>query len=103
MEGHEEAQLCCTACGLETEHTLRYAGRLLVSTECGNCGAMRHHPEPDLRHAYLHDLESRVLSKPGRWVNRLRRHPVETLVELPGAILSQPVKIAREILTVLRG
>jgi hypothetical protein len=103
MEGRELAQLRCTSCGLETEHTLRYAGRLLVSTKCGNCGETRHHPESDLRHAYIHDLESRVLSKPGRWVNRLKRHPVETLIELPGAILSQPVKIAREIITVLRG
>lgn len=103
MEGLELAQLRCTSSGLETEYTLRYAGRLLVSTECGNCGAARHHPEPDLRHAYLNDLESRVLSKPGRWVSRLRRHPVETLIELPGAILSQLVKIAREITTVLRG
>lgn len=103
MDGHELAQLRCSSCGLETEHTLRYAGRLLVSTECGNCGAIRHHPEHDLRHAYLHDLESRLLSKPGRWVSRLRRHPVQTLIELPGAIISQPMKIAREIITVLRG
>jgi hypothetical protein len=103
MEGLELAQLRCTSCGLETEHTLRYAGRLLVSSKCGNCGAVQHHPDSDLRHAYLHDLESRVLSKPGRWANRLKRHPVETLIELPGAILSQPVKIAREIITVLRG
>ncbi|CDO05661.1 hypothetical protein BN977_00436 [Mycolicibacterium cosmeticum] len=103
MEGRELAQLRCSECGLETEHTLRYAGRLLVSTECGNCGAQRHHPEHDLRHAYIHDLELRVLSKPGRWVNRLRRHPVQTLVALPGAVLSQPVKILREIVTVLRG
>jgi hypothetical protein len=36
-------------------------------------------------------------------VNRLRRHPVQTLVALPGAVLSQPVKILREIVTVLRG
>jgi hypothetical protein len=103
MEGRELAQLRCTSCGLETEHTLRYAGRLLVSSECGNCGATWHHPEADLRHAYLHDLESRVWSKPRRWGNRLRRHPVETLVALPAAILSQPIKFAREVLTVLRG
>jgi hypothetical protein len=103
MEGREQAQLRCTSCGLETEHTLRYAGRLLVSTECSNCGATWHHLEPDLRHAYLHDLESRLWSKPRRWVGRLRRHPVATLVALPGAVVSQPIKIAREIITVLRG
>ena len=103
MEGLESAQLRCTCCGLECEHVLRYAGRLLVSTKCTNCGATRHHPESDLRHAYIHDLESRVLSKPSRWIRRLKRHPAQTLVELPGAILSKPLKIAREIITVLRG
>jgi hypothetical protein len=103
MEGLELAQLRCTSCGLDTDHTLRYAGRLLVSTECGNCGATWHHSDSDLRNAYLHDLESRLLSKPRRWFNRLRRHPVETLVALPGAVLSQPIKIVREIITVLRG
>lgn len=103
MDGRESAQLRCTSCGMETEHVLRYAGRLLVSTECGNCGALWHHSEADLRHAYIHDLESRVLSKPRRWVDRLRRHPVKTLASLPGAILSQPAKIVREVITVLRG
>jgi uncharacterized protein (DUF983 family) len=103
MDGRELAQLRCTACGLETEHSLRYAGRLLVSTHCGNCGATWHHQEADLRHAYIHDLESRVWSKPGRWVARLRRHPLETLVALPVAIVAQPIKIAREVITVIRG
>jgi hypothetical protein len=103
MEGRESAELRCTSCGLETEHKLRYAGRLLVSTECSNCGATWHHEESDLRHAYVHDLESRIWTKPRRWVDRLRRHPVETLVALPVAVLIQPIKIIREIVTVLRG
>jgi hypothetical protein len=103
MDGRELAQLRCTSCGVEAEHTLRYAGRLLVSTECLNCGATRHHPDEDLRHAYVHDLESRLCSKPRRWIARLRRHPVGTLVALPGAVLSQPIKIVREVITVLRG
>jgi hypothetical protein len=102
MEGRETAELRCPSCGLETAHTLRYAGRLLVSTECGHCGCTTHHPESDIRHAYVHDLESRIWTKPGRWLKRLRRHPVETVLDLPRAILVQPIKFAREIVTVLR-
>ncbi|MGU3432627.1 hypothetical protein ACNHUS_06375 [Actinomycetes bacterium M1A6_2h] len=103
MEGRESAVLRCTSCGLETEHTLRYAGRLLVSTICGNCEFTWHHSDSDLRNAYVHDLESRVLSKPGRLIRRFRRRPLETALDLPRAALSQPVKLAREIVTILRG
>jgi hypothetical protein len=103
MEGRETAELRCYKCGLEAEHTLRYAGRLLVSTECGNCGFTWHHTDSDLKHAYVHDLESRIWTKPGRWVRRLRRHPVKTALDLPRAIVTQPIKIVREIVTVLRG
>jgi hypothetical protein len=104
IEGRATGELRCVSCGLETDHTLRYAGRLLVSTECGNCGFTVHHNDSeDLRHAYVHDLESRIWTKPGRWLRRLRRHPVETALDLPRAVLYQPIKIAREIITVLRG
>jgi len=103
MEGRETAVLRCSNCGLEVEHTMRYAGRLLVSSMCDNCGFTWHHEESDLRTAYVHDLESRIWTKPGRWLRRLRRHPVETALELPAALARQPFKIAREIITVIRG
>lgn len=102
MEGRESGVLRCSSCDLDTEHTLRYAGRLLVSTTCTNCGYTWHHIDPDLRYAYLHDLEMRIWTKPGRWLRQLQRHPVETLLTLPVALIRQPVKIAREIITVIR-
>ncbi len=103
MEGRETAVLQCDTCGHEAEHELRYAGRVLVFTQCGDCGFAWHHLEPDLRDAYVRDLGSRVWSKPGRWLRRLRRHPVGTVLELPVALAAQPVKLVREIVTVLRG
>lgn len=103
MEGRETAVLHCAACDLEGEHTVQYAGRVLVFVECAACGFTWHHSEPDLRSAYVGDLASRLWSKPRRWVRRLHRHPLGTLVELPVALVSQPVKIAREIVAVLRG
>lgn len=102
MEGREQGILTCFSCGLETEHTLTYAGRLLVSSVCGNCGFTWHHDEDDLRSAYLRDLESRIWNKPGRWLRRLRRHPLQTAREFPGALARLPVKLAREIVTVFR-
>lgn len=102
MDGRQQADLTCSSCGLETEHTLNYAGRLLVSAVCSNCGFTWHHTNTDLRSAYIRDLESRIWHKPERWLRQLRRDPLRTARELPGALVRLPVKLAREIATVLR-
>lgn len=102
MEGREHALLTCVSCGQESEHVLTYAGRLLVSTRCPNCGFTWHHSDHDLRNAYLQDLESRIASKPGRWLDRLRREPIRTALALPRAMVRQPAKFIREIRTVLK-
>jgi hypothetical protein len=102
MEGREHALLTCVSCGEESEHALTYAGRLLVSTECLSCGFTWHHSDHDLRSAYLHDLESRIVSKPRRWLDRLRREPLKTALALPSALARQPGKFIREIRTVLK-
>jgi hypothetical protein len=55
------------------------------------------------RAAYLHDLEQRLLTKPVRLARRMVRHPVRFMVQLPGAVLRQPVKLAAELREVLQG
>jgi hypothetical protein len=95
-------ELTCTACHRTTVHELHYAGRLLASTRCTNCGHEVRHAADDLRTAYLHDLEQRLLTKPIRLARRMARHPVRFLVHLPGAVLRQPVKLAAELREVLR-
>lgn len=102
MEGRETAVLQCSSCGLESEHVVQYAGRVLVFTECTSCRFAWHHNEADLRNAYVHDLGARVVSKPRRWVRRLRRRPLRTVLKLPVAMAAQPVKFIRELIAVLR-
>lgn len=102
MQGRETAVLQCGSCGEESEHVVQYAGRVLVFTKCLNCQLVWHHNETDLRSAYAHDLSSRVATKPRRWVRRLRRRPLKTVLELPAAMVAQPAKFVREVLAVLR-
>ncbi|MBT0566048.1 hypothetical protein [Williamsia sp. CHRR-6] len=102
VDGRETAVLQCDHCGVEADHVLQYAGRLLASTECSNCGFTWHRGEADLREEYVKDLLSRVWTKPARWQRRLRRRPVSTLLELPAAIATQPLKFVREFVAVLR-
>jgi hypothetical protein len=98
----EHAELLCTSCGETAEHELRYAGRLLESTRCLNCGHVVELEQRALLPAYLHDLEQRVVSKPGRMLKRASTDRSSFLRGLPAAIARQPVKIARELWTVIK-
>ena len=53
--------------------------------------------------AYLRDLEHRLLTKPQRTLRRALQDPVEFVVTLPGALARQPVKLVRELRSLLRG
>jgi hypothetical protein len=98
----QHADLECETCGTVTEHELRYAGRLLESTRCTQCGTHTEVPGHVLLPDYVHDLEHRVASKPRRLVRRVMHEPGPFLRGLPRAVLRQPLKFAREFREVLR-
>ena len=95
--------LVCRQCGQSELHELRYAGRLLASSTCLNCGAVIKHDESDLRRAYLKDLEGRLRTKPGRMAKRAVRHPAAFVTQLPYAILRKPARLLEEAKPVLAG
>lgn len=98
----EYADFPCTACGETVEHELRYAGRLLESTRCCNCDHVVELEQWVLLPAYLHDLEQRVVSKPARLMHRANTDRLGFLLSLPRAVARQPLKIAREVWTVIK-
>ena len=95
--------LTCVACAQEVPHELTVVGRLLQSTRCTACGHVVRHEQRDLMTAYLRDLEHRLLTKPQRTLRRALQDPVEFVVTLPGALARQPVKLVRELRSLLRG
>lgn len=92
------AVLDCPHCGRPTEHELRYAGRLLVSSGCTVCGRSI---DLDVRRRYVADLAGRIRSKPRRLVRRLRRHPVAFSAGLPRSTAAKPLRVYEEIKLVL--
>ena len=98
----EHVELHCETCDLDTSHELHYAGRLLESTRCTRCGSHLEVNQRTMLPAYAHDLEKRILSKPGRMLRRARKDPWGYLRSLPGAVVRQPVKFVREFSEVLR-
>jgi hypothetical protein len=94
--------LGCEHCHGEHVHEVTYAGRLLASTLCSNCGHEIAKSLPGLRRAYIADIEHRVLTKPFRMLRHAVHHPVTFARDLPGAVLAKPAKMEVE-LRVLQG
>jgi uncharacterized Zn finger protein len=90
----------CPSCGEETTHELHYAGETLHEIRCTSCGEefyAHHHPVE----GYASELRLRVVSKPGRLMSEVRTRP-STLVKIPGRVITKPVRMARELIEVLR-
>ena len=97
MDHVHTALLACHECSGEHLHEVTYAGRLLASTVCSNCGHTVARDLPGLRRAYLADVEHRVRTKPRRMLRRVIRHPVSFALDLPGALLVKPAKMEAEL------
>lgn len=94
--------LSCKRCGRETVHELRYAGRILCSAGCSECGYTVYHEGNDLRRAYLFDLGRRVWTKPGRMARRVAHHPGQFLAGLPASVINKPGRLLQEIRPLVR-
>ena len=97
MDHVHNVVLACHSCAGEHLHEVTYAGRLLASTVCSNCGHRIAKDLPALRRAYLADVEHRVRTKPRRMLRRVIRHPVAFALDLPGALLVKPAKMEAEL------
>ena len=98
----EYAELHCETCDRVTDHELHYAGRLLESVRCTRCETHLELSQRALLPAYARDLESRIVSKPGRLLRRAARDPVGFAKGLPAATLRQPRKFLREFWSLIR-
>jgi hypothetical protein len=97
MDHVHNAVLACHHCEGEHLHEVTYAGRLLASTVCSNCGHTIAKDLSELRRAYLTDVEHRFRTKPRRMLRRVIRHPVTFARDLPGALLVKPAKMEAEL------
>jgi hypothetical protein len=96
MEHVHLVVLRCSGCDGEHLHEVTYAGRLIAATVCDNCGHLLAKDLPELRRAYVADIEHRVLTKPIRMLRRAVAHPFAFARDLPGAVLTKPGKLEAE-------
>ena len=92
----EQTELMCAVCNQDTVQQVNYAGRLLTHVTCTECGTVVRFDTGRLTEDYVADLHMRIRTKPRRLLRRARKHPLDFISTLPGAIARQPGKLLRE-------
>ena len=94
--------LFCVNCNDETPHTVQYIGSHLRSISCDRCNKKVEIDRRHLRTVFAEDFIDRILTKPHR-MNEDMKKAFATLVPFfPKRLLREPIKVIREIYSVLR-
>ncbi len=97
-----KTELFCLHCGKEVPHTIVYAGRYLNRIKCDRCGTEIALDRKKILESYATDTVERVLTKPHRLTEEMRRDLTTFITSLPIRILTKPYRMAKEILEVIK-
>ena len=97
MTSEVKTFLFCLYCNKETSHTIIYKGRYLEYIRCNICGNAVRINREKLLETYTADFIDRVLTKPQRLTEEIKRDLSQFLKSIPIRILTKPYRIAREI------
>jgi len=96
MTSKVKAQLFCLHCNKETNHIIIYKGEYLEDIKCSICGNEIRIREK-LLETYTADFIERVLTKPQRITEEIKKDLSRFLKSMPIRILTKPYRVAREI------
>jgi len=97
MTSKVKAQLFCLHCNKETNHTITYKGEYLEDIKCNICGNEIRINREKLLETYTVDFIDRVLTKPHRITEEIKKDISHFLKSIPIRILTKPYRVAREI------
>ncbi|MBC7334113.1 MAG: bh protein, partial [Actinobacteria bacterium] len=86
----------------EESHTVYYIGEYLKSIVCDNCGKKLEIDRRHLRTVFAEDFINRILSKPHRITEDMKKAFVSLVPFFPKRLLREPVKVLKEIYEVLK-
>ena len=92
-----KALLFCLHCNKETDHTIVYKDRYLEDIKCSICGNEIRINREKLLETYTADFIDRVLTKPHRITEEMKKDLSQFLKSIPIRILTKPYRVAREI------
>jgi len=94
--------LFCVNCNKETPHTVFYIRNYLRSVVCDNCNKRIEIDRRHLRTVFAEDFINRILTKPHRVTEDMKRAFATLMPFFPKRLFREPLKVLREIYAVLK-
>ncbi|OPL17533.1 MAG: hypothetical protein AVO38_00700 [delta proteobacterium ML8_D] len=94
--------LYCINCNKETTHTVYYIGSYLRSVVCDNCHKRIEIDRRHLRTVFAEDFIDRILTKPHRMTEDMKKAFVTLTPFFPSRLFKEPLKVLKEIYAVLK-
>lgn len=94
--------LFCVNCNEETPHTVQYIGSYLRSVTCDNCSKKIEIDRRHLRTVFAEDFIDRLLTKPHRINEDMKRAFATMLPFFPKRLFLEPLQVFREIYGILK-
>ena len=94
--------LFCINCNEETPHTVQYIGSYLRSVSCDNCSKKIEIDRRHLRTVFAEDFIDRILTKPHRINEDMKRALATLMPFFPKRLFLEPLQVFREIYGILK-
>jgi hypothetical protein len=94
--------LFCINCNEETPHTVQYIGSYLRSVSCDNCTKKIEVDRRHLRTVFAEDFIDRILTKPHRMTEDMKRAVAILMPFFPKRLIREPLKVLKEIYEILK-
>ena len=94
--------LFCVNCNEETPHTVQYIGSYLRSVTCDNCSKKIEIDRRHLRTVFAEDFIDRLLTKPHRISQDMKRAFATLMPFFPKRLFLEPLQVLREIYGILK-
>ncbi|MDD3818747.1 MAG: hypothetical protein PHG41_02790 [Actinomycetota bacterium] len=94
--------LFCINCNKESPHTVYYVGNYLRRVVCDNCNKKIEIDRRHLRTVFAEDFIDRVLTKPRRMTDDIRKAFATLLPFFPKRLFEEPLEVFKEMYEVLK-
>ncbi|MEA2015444.1 MAG: bh protein [Actinomycetota bacterium] len=94
--------LYCISCNRETPHTVYYIGSYLRSVVCDVCKKRIEIDRRHLRTVFAEDFIDRILTKPHRITEDMKKAFASLIPFLPKRLFKEPLAVLKEIYAVLK-